>query len=651
MELTPGSATAREAQGRRGARARPGRADRRARRDPRRSSTSRHEAGVPRLDQGLGADHARRRRQGPERRARQPRRASRPTAPTCSACWTTSAQARPAARHATPASGLRRAERAQRPAARADRELAPHVLGDGRGAGGAGRDVRDLPDVPRRVAPDARPARDVRAQHRAAGPRPEAGGRRPGADDPGRVGARARPRGAVRRPAQGDPDGRARPARRASASCAAPRPTLEALHAFLQELNPILSFANFNQQVLAGFVTNGSLAFNLDLDRPGEAEDGIFDYVLQQFGIINDTSLSLNQTRPAYDVGNAYIEPNNYKRAHPARHPRGGRLQGHAAASSRTRTSEQADAVLRRAAVAVGQQPVPARRGGQGARRTPAPQGTEGRKPADPNRAGGRAHDGPALAFRLSGRRCATLGVRAVRRTWEAFGPMRTSIMDNAGLRRSCCWRLPSTAGAGPLLREDGALGPLRRSGRRGHRRRRAACTWPTRAPGASTSSTPRRRQPAPRARSARASWSARSAWRSTTAGGSTWSTPARSLVVRYTSWVDGAAQVARDRNGGHRARAVRQPAVPRSGHRVADLRRGARQRASAVALDVRRRDRGLRRGRPSAVRPARGDRARALRRAVRDERQRFRGRPARIRPAWHVDRPGRRPGRRDQGS
>jgi hypothetical protein len=39
--------------------------------------------------------------------------------------------------------------------------------------------------------------------------------------------------------------------------------------------------------------------------------------VLQQFGIINATSLSLNRTRPDYDVGNAYIAPNNYKRALP----------------------------------------------------------------------------------------------------------------------------------------------------------------------------------------------------------------------------------------------------------------------------------------------------------------------------------------------
>src|SRR5215212_4445725 len=112
-------------------------------------------------------------------------------------------------------------------------------------------------------------------------------------------------------------------------------PVLTTLHPFLQELNPILSYANFNQQILAGFVTNGSLAFNLDLDRPGESEDGVFDYVLQQFGVINGTSLQLNQTRPRYDIGNAYIEPNNYKRGIPLGAPE--------AMDCKTRGGEQKD--------------------------------------------------------------------------------------------------------------------------------------------------------------------------------------------------------------------------------------------------------------------------------------------------------------------
>ena len=92
-------------------------------------------------------------------------------------------------------------------------------------------------------------------------------------------------------------------------------PVLEALHPFLRELNPILSFANFDQTVLAGFITNASLAFNLDLDRPGEKEDGVYDYVLQQFGVINETSLGINTTRPDYDTGNSYPEPNENARA------------------------------------------------------------------------------------------------------------------------------------------------------------------------------------------------------------------------------------------------------------------------------------------------------------------------------------------------
>jgi virulence factor Mce-like protein len=93
------------------------------------------------------------------------------------------------------------------------------------------------------------------------------------------------------------------------------RPVLSALHPFLVELNPILSYANFDQTILAGFVTNAALAFNVDLDRPGEREDGIFDYALQQFGVINGTSLSINRERPEYDIGNAYPEPNENGRA------------------------------------------------------------------------------------------------------------------------------------------------------------------------------------------------------------------------------------------------------------------------------------------------------------------------------------------------
>jgi phospholipid/cholesterol/gamma-HCH transport system substrate-binding protein len=161
-------------------------------------------------------------------------------------------------------------------------------------------------------------------------------------------------------------------------------PTLEALHIFLTELNPILSFANFNQQVLAGFVTNGSLAFNLDLDS-GEPEDGVFDYVLQQFGVINNTSLSLNRTRPRYDIGNAYIAPNNYKRALPLGAPE--------AFDCKTRGGEQRDPNPTDKLTPCFVQPpslwdnhfFPLVQSGK-APNVPAPQNEEGRAPANPNR-------------------------------------------------------------------------------------------------------------------------------------------------------------------------------------------------------------------------------------------------------------------------
>jgi hypothetical protein len=155
------------------------------------------------------------------------------------------------------------------------------------------------------------------------------------------------------------------------------------LHPFLQELNPILSFANFNQQVLAGFVTNGSLAFNLDLDS-GEPEDGVFDYVLQQYGVINATGLQLNTTRPSYDIGNAYIAPNNYKRGI-------SKLGAPEAFDCKTRGGEQKDPDPDAKLTPCFVQPpslwdnklYPLVQSGESPN-IPAPQGTEGRKSSDP---------------------------------------------------------------------------------------------------------------------------------------------------------------------------------------------------------------------------------------------------------------------------
>jgi virulence factor Mce-like protein len=161
-------------------------------------------------------------------------------------------------------------------------------------------------------------------------------------------------------------------------------PTLSALHVFLRELNPILSYANFNQQILAGFVTNGSLAFNLDLDRPGEAEDGVFDYVLQQFGVINETSLNAQQTRPSWDRGNAYIEPNNYKRGIPLGIPESQDCK--VTGGEKRDPSQDSPPCFIEPPSLWSNTLYPLVEQGDPPRR-PAPQGTEGRTPADPNRA------------------------------------------------------------------------------------------------------------------------------------------------------------------------------------------------------------------------------------------------------------------------
>jgi phospholipid/cholesterol/gamma-HCH transport system substrate-binding protein len=89
-------------------------------------------------------------------------------------------------------------------------------------------------------------------------------------------------------------------------------PVFDGLRVFLPELNPILSYANFDQTVLAGLFA-GAASFNVILSN----DNGVPAYALQQFGVINNTSLSLNQNRPSYETANAYPEPNAYTRGHP----------------------------------------------------------------------------------------------------------------------------------------------------------------------------------------------------------------------------------------------------------------------------------------------------------------------------------------------
>jgi ABC-type transporter Mla subunit MlaD len=89
-------------------------------------------------------------------------------------------------------------------------------------------------------------------------------------------------------------------------------PVFEALHVYLPELNPILSFLNYQQQQVADFIMNGGFALNAFV--PGLPGEGRRHY-LRQFSITNSRSLGVNRTRPEYERGNSYGAPNYLKRS------------------------------------------------------------------------------------------------------------------------------------------------------------------------------------------------------------------------------------------------------------------------------------------------------------------------------------------------
>ncbi len=92
-------------------------------------------------------------------------------------------------------------------------------------------------------------------------------------------------------------------------------PVMEALHVFLPQLNPILSFAYFQAPNLADFFTVGGAALAGTLPpRPGDPAPR---HLLRQIGIINDRSLALNLDRPEYERANAYLAPNAWLRWRP----------------------------------------------------------------------------------------------------------------------------------------------------------------------------------------------------------------------------------------------------------------------------------------------------------------------------------------------
>jgi phospholipid/cholesterol/gamma-HCH transport system substrate-binding protein len=88
-------------------------------------------------------------------------------------------------------------------------------------------------------------------------------------------------------------------------------PLFSALHVYLPEFNPFISFLNWEQEQVADFLVGGSGSLNGFL--PGLPGEGPRHY-LRQFSITNTRSLAIQTSRQAWDRGLAYPAPNYMKR-------------------------------------------------------------------------------------------------------------------------------------------------------------------------------------------------------------------------------------------------------------------------------------------------------------------------------------------------
>ena len=82
-------------------------------------------------------------------------------------------------------------------------------------------------------------------------------------------------------------------------------PVFRGLNVFLDELNPILSYGNFHQARIAGFISNA--ASDISGDFGGERYQ-------TNIGLIEPRSFMRFDTRPDFDRGNAYLQPNALNR-------------------------------------------------------------------------------------------------------------------------------------------------------------------------------------------------------------------------------------------------------------------------------------------------------------------------------------------------
>jgi phospholipid/cholesterol/gamma-HCH transport system substrate-binding protein len=88
-------------------------------------------------------------------------------------------------------------------------------------------------------------------------------------------------------------------------------PVLASVHVFLPQLNPILSYWNFDQDRIAHFLSTGGSAFHYNVaPQPG----GLPGYALAQMGVVNGEGIMLRTKRPTNERANAYLAPNAYNR-------------------------------------------------------------------------------------------------------------------------------------------------------------------------------------------------------------------------------------------------------------------------------------------------------------------------------------------------
>jgi phospholipid/cholesterol/gamma-HCH transport system substrate-binding protein len=84
------------------------------------------------------------------------------------------------------------------------------------------------------------------------------------------------------------------------------KPLVGQLQPFLEQLNPILQWLEYNQLTTADFISNGAATLADTTDTVTNQEMG---HYLRQFGPSGPESIAMYPTRPAASRGNAYLRP------------------------------------------------------------------------------------------------------------------------------------------------------------------------------------------------------------------------------------------------------------------------------------------------------------------------------------------------------